>query len=102
MKPHGFSLLEFLVALAVAAILLALCLPGYRAQGEQMHRLAAEAKLLAWQAGGVRPSDSYYVYRKTVSGGASCWQASAVNSQSVCHELSLVGAQHLPQGCWSS
>lgn len=100
MKQIGFSLLELLVALAVATILLTLCLPGYRAQTEQLHRLAAEAKLLTWQLGGDAPVDRYYVYSQSKMGGVIRWQAYAVGVEGPCKRLTLTLDQRLPADCW--
>jgi type IV pilus assembly protein PilE len=45
-REEGFSLLELMIALGVAAVIAMFALPSYRAHVERAHRLEATAALM--------------------------------------------------------
>ncbi|WP_166425087.1 type IV pilin protein [Paraglaciecola sp. 20A4] len=120
-RPHGFSLLELMIVIAIAGMLLLVALPSYQRHITHSHRFDAQTALLKWQIQQERyrlshstyasnavlpaPVSNFYDYSVSdISATTFTLQAQATGRQegdSGCTELSLDQSMaQQPQGCW--
>ncbi|WP_339768456.1 type IV pilin protein [uncultured Paraglaciecola sp.] len=120
-RPHGFSLLELMIVVAIAGILLLVALPSYQRHITHSHRFDAQTALLKWQMQQERyrishstyasnaalspPVSDFYDYSVSdISATTFTLQAQATGRQeddSGCTELSLDQSMaQQPQSCW--
>ena len=98
-RPHGFSLFELIITLAVISILCAIALPSFRSQGQQAHQLIAQTKLLSWQLDDTAiPEDDNYHYQVTHQPSGTRWEAIS-DQPGPCQHIILTTESCLPESC---
>ena len=97
-RPHGFSLLELMIVVAIAGILLLVALPSYQRHITHSHRFDAQTALLKWQM----QQERYRISHSTYASNAALSQATGrQEDDSGCTELSLDQSMaQQPQSCW--